>query len=44
MDKDRVVAGLDVHIDSVFCVSCAMTRSLFFEKTYGTLTLFSIWL
>ena len=38
MDKDRVVAGLDVHKDTIFLCIMGYEGQIIFEKTYGTLT------
>ena len=38
MDKDRVVAGLDVHKDTIYLCIMGNEGQIIFEKTYGTLT------
>lgn len=38
MDGNRIVAGLDVHKDSVFLCIMRNDGAIIFEKTYGTLT------
>lgn len=38
MDRNRIVAGLDVHKDSVFLCIMRHDEAIIFEKTYGTLT------
>ncbi|WP_301060415.1 transposase [Phocaeicola sp.] len=38
MDINRIVAGLDVHKDSVFLCIMRHDEAIIFEKTYGTLT------
>lgn len=38
MDKNRIVAGLDVHKDSVYLCIMRYDEAIIFEKTYGTLT------
>ena len=38
MDKDRVVAGLDVHKDTIYLCIMGYEGQIIFEKTYGTLT------
>ena len=38
MDKDRVVAGLDVHKDTIYLCIMDHGGQIIFEKTYGTLT------
>lgn len=38
MDRNRIVAGLDVHKDSVFLCIMRYDEAVIFEKTYGTLT------
>lgn len=38
MDGNRIVAGLDVHKDSVFLCIMRNDGVIIFEKTYGTLT------
>ena len=38
MDKDRVVAGLDVHKDTIYLCIMGKEGQIIFEKTYGTLT------
>ena len=38
MDRNRIVAGLDVHKDSVFLCIMRYDEAIIFEKTYGTLT------
>lgn len=38
MDKNRIVAGLDVHKDSVYLCIMRHDAAIIFEKTYGTLT------
>ena len=38
MDRNRIVAGLDVHKDSVYLCIMRYDGAIIFEKTYGTLT------
>ena len=38
MDRQRIVAGLDIHKDSVYLCVMGNDESIIFEKTYGTLT------
>ena len=38
MDKDRIVAGLDVHKDTIYLCVMDNTESVIFAKVYGTLT------
>ena len=38
MDRNRIVAGLDVHKDSVYLCIMRYDEAVIFEKTYGTLT------
>ena len=38
MDRHRIVAGLDVHKDSIFLCIMRHDEAIIFEKTYGTLT------
>ena len=38
MDNHRVVAGLDVHKDSVYLCIMEQSGQIILEKTYGTLT------
>ena len=38
MDRERIVAGLDVHKDSVYLCIMRQDESKIFEKTYGVLT------
>lgn len=38
MDRNRIVAGLDVHKDSVYLCIMRHDEAIIFEKTYGTLT------
>ncbi len=38
MDRNRIVAGLDVHKDSIFLCIMRHDEAIIFEKTYGTLT------
>ena len=38
MDRNRIVAGLDVHKDSVYLCIMSYDEAIIFEKTYGTLT------
>lgn len=38
MDRNRIVAGLDVHKDSVFLCIMGHDEAIIFQKTYGTLT------
>lgn len=38
MDRNRIVAGLDVHKDSVYLCIMRYDEAIIFEKTYGTLT------
>ena len=38
MDRNRTVAGLDVHKDSIYLCIMGHDESIIFEKTYGVLT------
>jgi len=38
MKQERIVAGLDVHKDSVYLCIMRYDEAILFEKTYGTLT------
>ena len=38
MNRNRIVAGLDVHKDSIFLCIMRYDEAIIFEKTYGTLT------
>ena len=38
MDRHRIVAGLDVHKDSIFLCIMRHDEAIIFEKTYGTWT------
>lgn len=38
MDKNRTVAGLDVHKDSIYLCIMRHDEAIIFEKTYGVLT------
>lgn len=38
MDRNRIVAGLDIHKDSVYLCIMRYDVAIIFEKTYGTLT------
>lgn len=38
MDRKRIVAGIDVHKDSVYLCIMRYDEAIIFEKTYGTLT------
>lgn len=38
MERQRIVAGLDVHKDTVFLCIIGQDEAKIFEKTYGTLT------
>lgn len=38
MKQERIVAGLDVHKDSVYLCVMRYDEAIIFEKTYGTLT------
>ena len=38
MDKNRIVAGLDVHKDSIFLCIMGHDETIIFQKTYGVLT------
>lgn len=38
MDKNRIVAGLDVHKDSVYLCVMGHDERIIYEKTYGVLT------
>ena len=38
MDKDRIVAGLDVHKDTIYLCVMNNSRSVIFANVYGTLT------
>lgn len=38
MDRQRIVAGLDIHKDSVFLCVIDSDGAIIFQKTYGTLT------
>ena len=39
MDRNRTVAGLDVHKDSIYLCTMGYGEAIIFEKTYGVLTL-----
>lgn len=39
MDRNRTVAGLDVHKDSVYLCIMGHDEAIIFQKTYGVLTL-----
>ncbi|WP_233545619.1 IS110 family transposase [Parabacteroides sp. AM08-6] len=38
MDKDRIVAGLDVHKDTIYLCVMDNTETVIFANVYGTLT------
>lgn len=38
MDRNRTVAGLDVHKDSIYLCVMGHDEAIIFQKTYGTLT------
>ena len=38
MDRQRTVAGLDVHKDSIYLCVMSYDEAIIFQKTYGTLT------
>ena len=38
MDRNRTVAGLDVHKDSIYLCIMGHDEAIIFEKTYGVLT------
>ena len=38
MDKNRIVAGLDVHKDTIYLCIMGHNEAIIFEKTYGVLT------
>lgn len=38
MDKNRIVAGLDVHKDSIYLCIMGHDETIIFQKTYGVLT------
>ena len=38
MDRERIVAGLDVHKDTIYLCIMRQDEAIIFEKTYGTLT------
>lgn len=38
MDRNRTVAGLDVHKDSVYLCIMGHDGAIIFQKTYGVLT------
>lgn len=38
MDRQRIVAGLDVHKDSIYLCVMGQDETIIFQKTYGTLT------
>ncbi len=38
MDKNRIVAGLDVHKDSIYLCILGHDETIIFQKTYGVLT------
>lgn len=38
MDRQRTVAGLDVHKDSIYLCVISQDETILFQKTYGTLT------
>lgn len=38
MDRNRIVAGLDVHKDSIYLCIMGCDEAVIFEKTYGVLT------
>ena len=38
MNKDRVVAGLDVHKDTIFLCIMGYEGQIIYEKTYGSHT------
>ena len=38
MDRNRTVAGLDVHKDSIYLCIMGHDGAIIFEKTYGVLT------
>lgn len=38
MDRQRIVAGLDVHKDSIYLCVMNHDEAIIFQKTYGTLT------
>lgn len=37
MDKNRIVAGLDVHKDSIYLCNMGHDETIIFQKTYGVL-------
>ena len=38
MDSRRIVAGLDVHKDSIYLCIMRQDEAILLQKTYGTLT------
>ena len=38
MDRNRTVAGLDVHKDSIYLCIMGHDEAIIYEKTYGVLT------
>lgn len=38
MNRNRTVAGLDVHKDSIYLCIMGYNESVIFQKTYGVLT------
>lgn len=38
MNRNRTVAGLDVHKDSIYLCIMGQDEAIIFEKTYGVLT------
>lgn len=38
MDTEKIVAGLDVHKDTIFLCIMGKDEAIIFQKTYGTLT------
>ena len=38
MNRNRTVAGLDVHKDSIYLCIMGHDEAIIFEKTYGVLT------
>ena len=41
MNRNRTVAGLDVHKDSVYLCIMGYNERVIFQKTYGVLTTFT---
>ena len=42
MDKNRIVAGLDVHKDSIYLCIMGHDGTIIFQKTYGVPRLFHL--